>query len=435
MQEQTITHHHQSTVCVVGGGPAGMILAYLLARQGITVTLLEAQKDFDRHFRGDTIHSSIMENLDQMGLAEKLLQLPHQKADRLGFGDENDPTKRVIIADFSRLKSKYPFVTLMAQSAFLDFMAQEAGQYATFNLLMPAIAQELITEVGPNGEVVRGVRYRSGQTWGEVRADLVVAADGRTSKVRELAKLELMPLAAPMEVVWFRLTRRPNETRVSSGLITGGPTPFIILQRDDHWQIGLPMPHGGYRQLRDQGLAAFQQRLIDAIPELADRVPVELAEWRDVALLNVRSARLQQWWRPGLLLIGDAAHVMTPVGGIGINYAIQDAIVTANTLVEPLRQGTVITEHLAAIQQAREWPTRFIQAFQRNAQRIVIKPTLASGEAFTVPRFVHWLPHIPILRTLPARMIGQGVRRVDVKITGESVTSSFASVDDLHHAV
>jgi 2-polyprenyl-6-methoxyphenol hydroxylase-like FAD-dependent oxidoreductase len=253
--------------------------------------------------------------------------------------------------------------------------------------------------------------------WGEVRAELTVAADGRASKVRSLVGLEPQPLAEPMEVLWFRLPRRESDPdREESGITTGGDTPFIVLERADHWQIGLPLPHGGYRTLRNAGIEDFQQRLIRALPEFTERIRCELTEWRDIALLTVRSSRLRQWWQPGLLLIGDAAHVMTPVGGVGINYAVQDAIVAANVLVDPLQQHGVTAAHLAEIQRQREWPTRVIQLFQRVAQARVVTPALASGQPFDFPWYVHLLTRIPLLRDLPARLIGFGVRRVRVQV-------------------
>ncbi|MEM7134633.1 MAG: FAD-dependent oxidoreductase [Chloroflexota bacterium] len=410
-KNRAITARHESKVCIVGGGPAGMVLAYMLARNGISVTLLEAQKDFDRQFRGDTIHAAIMENLDQLGLAERLLQKKHYKVANITLGDSQN-SDNVQLATFSRLRTKFPYVTMMDQSRFLDFMAHEAAQYPEFNLLMRASAQSLITE----GDEVCGVQYRQGREWGEVRATLTIAADGRSSKVRKLAGLIPKPTTEPMDVLWFRLPKDEHEeVEEGLGIQAGGRLPFIRLERNDHWQCGLIVPDGGYQMLRKEGIAYLHELIIGAAPQFKTRIVETLHDWKNIAWLNVTGSRLDQWWQPGLLLIGDAAHVMTPIGGVGINYAIQDAVVAANVLSGPLQNGALTTDHLAEVQRQREWPTRFIQNFQAAAQRRILKPGVSIDEPFVIPRFVRLARHIPGIRGLLPRLISFGVRRVQVE--------------------
>ncbi|MBV7329821.1 FAD-dependent oxidoreductase [Chloroflexi bacterium TSY] len=406
-------HHHESTVCVVGGGPAGVVLSYLLARQGISVTLLEAQKDFDRDFRCDTIHAAIMENMDQLGLAARLLELPHYKMRQLSLRDAKTNGQGIKIVDFSRLKSKFPYVTMMAQPIFLNFMVEEAKQFPGFQIIMGASAQKLIQD---NDGKIQGVQYRKNREWGAVHAHLTIAADGRSSKIRKLAGFEPIPITEPMDVLWFRLSKEEDDRRQGLGGLTGGGRlPFILLERMDHWQCGLVVPNGGYQVLRKQGIGAFRELLVEHAPQLKERIGREINEWRDIAWLNVTGSRLEQWHLPGLLLIGDAAHVMTPIGGVGINYAIQDAIVAANVLTEPLNTGQVTQAHLANIQAQREWPTKFIQNLQAAAQRRIVKPGLLMDEEFVVPWFMRLVPHISLLCALPARMVGYDVRRVSVQ--------------------
>ena len=416
--EREIVERHECDVCIVGAGPAGVVLAYLLARCGISVMLLEAQKDFDRQFRGDTMHAAIMEHMDQLGLAERLLQQPHYRIEKLSLRDSKSSGEGITFVDFSRLKTKYPFVTMMAQPVFLNFMAKEAQQYRNFSLLMGAAAQELIKE-GETGTIC-GVRYQhrtedSQRVYGEVHAALVVATDGRFSRLRKLAGLEPEPTAAPMDVLWFRLPKTTEDANHGmTGLMAGGRLPFILLEREDHWQCGLTVPHGGYQMLRKKGLEELQTLVAEAAPRLEERLKNHITDWGDVAWLTVTGGRLKQWWVPGMLLIGDAAHIMSPIGGVGINYAIQDAIVAANLLVEPLQNGNVTTDHLAMIQKEREWPTKVIQRFQSMAQKRILGPALQLDKPFVIPRFMRLLPHIPFLRNLPARLIGIGVRRVTV---------------------
>ena len=410
-----ITRHHTSTVCIVGGGPAGMVLGYMFARQGISVTVLEAQKDFDRDFRGDTIHASIMDNMEELGLAEKLLQLPHYKIPQLAFG--STPDNRVALVDFSRLKTNHPYVTVMAQTLFLDLLAKESGQYSNYELIMGANVQELIQEEG----VTTGIRYRysseAGREWGEVRAQLTVAADGRASRIRKLAELEPIPTTDPLEVLWFRFPKIENDPYTAGGgLTTGKRLPIVIIEREDHWQIALVIPDGSYRGLREEGIEDFQRKFAEDMPAFAERVYQNLDEWDKIAHLQVQGSRLKQWYLEQLLFIGDAAHVMTPVGGVGINYAIQDAIVAANVLSQPLLDGTLKLADLAGVQKQREWPTRVIQSLQARVQRGILQPGLRWDQTFEPPKFLRYIPKIPILRNIPGRIIGMGVRKVTVQV-------------------
>ena len=385
-----------TTCCVVGGGPAGVVLSLLLARRGVPVVLLEEHRDFERDFRGDTVHPSTMELLDQLGLADRLLELPHTRIPRLTLQTRDSS---VVVADLSRLKTKFPYVTLMPQARFLEFLAAEAAKYPGFRLITGATVQELVEEDG----IVRGVRYRARDGWHEVRALLTVGADGRFSKVRRLAGIEPVGNAPPMDILWFRLPRRSDEPRGAGGRIGNGHM-LVLLDRDEQWQVAYVIPKGTYRQLREAGLPALRSEIAGLMPELADRVG-QLEDWKQLSLLSVESSRVPRWYTPGMLLIGDAAHVMSPVGGVGINYAIQDAVVAANVLSEPLKSGRLRLSDLAAVQRRRELPTRAIQAFQGFIQQRVVGQALSSAAVFQPPAFLQ----LPVLRDLPARLIAFGI--------------------------
>jgi 2-polyprenyl-6-methoxyphenol hydroxylase-like FAD-dependent oxidoreductase len=392
----------QTTCCIVGGGPAGAVLGLLLARQGIPVMLLEAHKDFDRYFRGDTLHSSVMELMDELGLSDRLLQIRHTKTYKYITQTADGP---VTFADFSRLKSKYPFMMIMEQVRFLDFIVAEAQRYPNFQLVMGANVQELIEEDG----IIRGVRYRGQGGWHEVRADLTVGADGRFSRTRQLANLKLIEHETPIDVLWFRLPRRPDEPEEELGEFGHGCL-LVLTNRFEYWQIGYIIPKGYYQQLHADGLEALRRSVAETMPMLADRVD-HLKEWKQVALLPVKTGRLQRWYRPGLLLIGDAAHIMSPIGGVGINYAIQDAVVAANVLSDRLKTGQVRLRHLASVQRQREWPTRIIQWFQSLSHEQIIVKTFKSGKPFKPPKIML----LPFMRDLPAKLMGYGVWPVHVK--------------------
>jgi len=336
-----IVERRQTALCVVGGGPAGAMLSLFLARKGIAVTLLEEHLDFDRDFRGDTIHPMTLAVLDQIGLARKMLQaLPHSEAHSASIETADGPFTPI---NFSHLHTPFPFVALLPQKDFLRFITDEAARYPNFTLLMGARVEELALEDG----VVCGVRYRGQQGWGEVRAPATVGCDGRFSRLRRLGGFSAITTSAPIDVLWFRLPRRADDPPEALVRFLNGRF-FILLDRGDQWQIAYAIPKGEYKKLRAQGLETLRQIIAETAPEMADRTHM-LENWRQVSLLSVAADRLTRWSRPGLLLIGDAAHTMSPVGGVGINYAIQDAVVTANTLYEPLRLGRVTADDLARV--------------------------------------------------------------------------------------
>jgi 2-polyprenyl-6-methoxyphenol hydroxylase-like FAD-dependent oxidoreductase len=401
-----ILETRQTACCIVGGGPGGAILALLLARQNIPVVLLEAHEDFDRDFRGDTIHPSVLEIMDELGLADRLLELRHSK---IRTATVMTPGGPLTLADFGRLKTKFPFIALIPQAQFLEFVIEEAKRHPNFQLTMGARVEELIEEGGE----VKGVRFREKDGWHEVRAPLTVGADGRSSRLRHLTGMEPISTSPPMDVLWFRVPRKPADpggilARFSRGHFV------VMLDRLDEWQVAYVILKGSYRRLRDEGIEKLRQSLVETVPEFADRAE-HLRDWKQVSMLSVESSRLKQWYLPGLLLIGDAAHVMSPVGGVGINYAIQDAVVAANVLAGPLRTGKLKTSDLKKVQRLRQWPTRFIQQIQTVIQRRVIAGALQANLTFRVPLFMRILLKIPYLRDSPARILAFGVRRVHLK--------------------
>lgn len=385
---------------MAGGGPAGMMLGLLLARAGVSVLVMEKHADFLRDFRGDTIHPSTLELMLELGLLREFLALPHQEVPRLiaQFGDRTVP-----IADFTHLPTRCRFIALMPQWDFLDFLARQASRYPTFQLLMETEATALIEE---NGRV-QGVRATGPAGRLDVRADLVVAADGRASVLREQAGLRVDDLGAPMDVLWFRLSRRSTDPDATMGRFDVGRI-FVLLNRGEHWQCGYVIPKGAGDEIRRRGLDAFRAAVSALLPFAADRVG-ELAGWDDVRLLTVKVDRLQQWHRPGLLCIGDAAHAMSPVGGVGINLAVQDAVAAANRLWRPLRDRAVADEDLRRVQRRREWPTRVTQWLQVVVQRRLVSRALGGGP-LRLPLFVRLLARCPLVRRLPARLVGVGIR-------------------------
>lgn len=400
---------HETGCCIVGGGPAGAVLSLLLARQGIRVTLLEMHKDFDREFRGDTIHPSVMEILDQIGLAEKLHAIPHTKVS----GPTLQFANGVITPfDLGRLETRFPYILMVAQSQFLDFITAEAAKYPEFRLVLHANVTRLIEQQG----VVRGVRYAAPDGTHEMRAALTVGADGRFSLIRRLARFEPVKTSPPMDVLWFRLPKLPGEPQISSGAFggIGGGRIFILLERNEYWQGGFVFPKGLYQELRAKGVEAVRQQISEIAPRFAKHAEA-LTDWSQLTLLSVESSRCLRWHKPGLLLIGDAAHVMSPVGGVGINYAIQDAVVAANVLSGALKSGKVSDADLAEVQRQREWPTRAIQAFQSFMQKKVIASVLQSQRAGNIPWQLRLLSKLPIIRDLPPRLIAFGLRRVRLK--------------------
>jgi 2-polyprenyl-6-methoxyphenol hydroxylase-like FAD-dependent oxidoreductase len=405
-EDAEIRDVHQTSCCIVGGGPGGVMLALLLARRGVSVTLLEMHKDFDREFRGDTIHPSIMEILDQIGLADKLHEIPHTKVTGPTLQFANGPFRPF---DLGRLKTRFPYILIVPQVRFLEFITREAAKYPQFKLIMHANVQKMIEEDG----VVRGVRYLGPDGTHEVRADLTVAADGRFSQLRRLASFEPIKTSPPMDVLWFRLPKLPGEPEISGGVFgaIGRGRIFIMLERTDYWQSGLVFPKGQYQEMRAKGVEEVRKSIIEIEPRFA-RHAEHLTDWQQFTLLSVESNRCPLWHKPGLLLIGDAAHVMSPVGGVGINYAIQDAVVAANVLTKPLLAGRVSDADLAEVQRQREWPTRAIQAMQSFMQRNLVANALHAQQAVSIPWQLKLFVRIPILRNLPSKMIAFGLRRV-----------------------
>jgi 2-polyprenyl-6-methoxyphenol hydroxylase-like FAD-dependent oxidoreductase len=407
--DEEILDTQETSCCIVGGGPAGAMLSLLLARRGILVTLLEMHKDFDREFRGDTIHPSTLEILDQLGLAEKLHEIPHTKV--------SGPTIKFADGDFrpfdlGRLRTRFPYILLVPQVRFLEFITREAAKYPSFKLVMHANVNQLLKENG----TIRGVHYLASDGAHEIRSSLTVGADGRFSLLRRLAGFEPEKTSPPMDVLWFRLPKLPGEPEIVGGAFggIGGGRIFILLERNEYWQAGLVFPKGQYQKLHGAGVEAVRKSIAQIEPRFA-RHAESLTEWHQLTLLSVESSRCPVWHKPGLLLIGDAAHVMSPVGGVGINYAIQDAVVAANVLSARLKSGRVSDADLAEVQRQREWPTRLIQSGQSFLQRRVIAGAFTTGEAGKVPWQLRLFSKIPVLRDLPARLIAFGPRRVRLK--------------------
>ena len=395
--------------CIAGGGPAGLMLGYLLARAGVDATVLEKHTDFLRDFRGDTIHPSTLTVLQDLGLLDAFLQLPHDEVAELSgdvFGE------LFTIADFRHLPAPRPFLVLVPQWDFLGFIADQARKLPHFHLHMGAKAERVIEEDGR----VAGVEVVSGEQRWTIRSNLVVAADGRHTTIRESAGLRATDVGAPMDVLWFRLTRDAHHHPDRTGGIIRPGAMLVMLDRRSYWQCAYVIPKGSLETLQAEGIARFRQRVVAIAPWLAPQVG-ELAGWDDVKLLSVQITDLARWYRDGLLCIGDAAHAMSPVGGVGINLAIQDAVAAANILAAPLREGRLETGDLAAVQKRRRWPARVTQHAQVAIQNAVLSPLLARKDApAQPPRILKLLRRFPLLRRLPARLVGIGVRPERVKI-------------------
>ncbi len=401
-----IKHVEQTTCCIVGGGPAGAMLALLLARQGVPIVLLEAHTDFDRDFRGDTVHPSVLNILNELGLADRLLEIQHTRMPALSFQTSAGP---ITVIDLEHLHGRFPYIAMIPQVKFLEFIISEAQKYPDFHLVMGAQVDELIEKDGK----VCGVRYHGHDGWYEVQAILTVGTDGRFSRIRKLAGFEPVKTSPPMDILWFRLSRKPSDSALTFGRFA--PQLIVaIINRDDYWQVGYVIPKGQYQQIRAAGLEHLQQKLASAVPELADRVN-ELQAWKQISVLSVESNYIPRWYRPGLLLIGDAAHVMSPVGGVGINYAVQDAVVAANVLGGKLRYGIVEQHDLARVQRLRALPTRFIQLLQSLVQQRVLAVVLNSDQPVTMPAFLRFVLRLPGVRVLPARIVAYGLWPVHVK--------------------
>jgi 2-polyprenyl-6-methoxyphenol hydroxylase-like FAD-dependent oxidoreductase len=387
--------------CIAGGGPAGMMLGYLLARAGVKVVVLEKHGDFLRDFRGDTIHPSTLEVMHELGVLDEFLKLPHQKVYELNaqIGEV-----RLTIADFRHLPTRCGFIAFMPQWDFLNFVAEKAARYPGFDLMMKAEVTGLIEEAGR----VTGVSARTPNGTIEVRADLIVGADGRSSIVREKAGLQVKEYGAPMDVLWFRLRRTAEDPVATMGRFDTGRI-FISLNRGDYWQCGFVIPKGQFEEMRRQEFATFRAAIVKLAPYAKDSAQ-DLRGWDDVKLLTVRVDRLIDWFRPGLLCIGDAAHAMSPVGGVGINLAIQDAVAAANVLFKPLREGGPAIEQLRQLQRRREFPTRVTQWLQVAVQRRIIARVLGQTGPLKPPFPVRLLGKVPFMRRIPARIVGLGIR-------------------------
>src|SRR5262245_2521643 len=387
--------------CVAGGGPAGMMLGYLLARAGVQVLVLEKHGDFLRDFRGDTIHPSTLEVMYELGMLEEFLRLPHQKVYEL---NAQVGQMQVTIADFRHLPTHCRYIAFMPQWDFLNFLADQATRFPSFALKMETEVIDLVQESGR----VTGILASTPHGEIEVRAELVVGADGRNSIVREKADLKVKEFGAPMDVLWFRLSRSPDDPIATMGRFDSGRI-FITINRGEYWQCGYGILKGRFEAMRQQECEAFREEIRQLAPFARGRVG-ELRNWDDVKLLTVRVDRLLEWFRPGLLCIGDAAHAMSPVGGVGINLAIQDAVAAANVLLNPLRQGQVTSDHLRQIQRRRELPTRITQWLQVVVQQRIIARVLGDKRPVKAPLAARLLATIPFLRRIPARIVGYGVR-------------------------
>ena len=396
-----MTTESYHTCCIAGGGPAGMMLGFLLARAGVDVIVVEKHGDFLRDFRGDTIHPSTLELMHELGLLDDFLKRPHQEAGRITgvVGDEE-----VVVADFSHLPTKCRFIGLMPQWDFLDFMKERATRYPTFHLRMRAEVVGLIEEAGR----VVGVRAKTPEGPLEVRAGLIVGADGRHSTVRELSGLRVQDIGAPIDVLWMRLPRRPSDPVSLFGRFASGKV-FVMLDRGDYWQCAYLIRKGGLDEIRRRGLDAFRESVAEVAPLMRDRVG-ELKDWDDIKLLTVTVDRLRRWYRPGLLCIGDAAHAMSPIGGVGINLAIQDAVASANILAAPLRAGPVGADALREVQRRREFPTRLTQRLQVFVQDRILSGILTRKTQLSLPLPLRLIRAFPILSRIPARVIGMGFR-------------------------
>ncbi|HEY1682499.1 MAG TPA: FAD-dependent oxidoreductase [Candidatus Tumulicola sp.] len=403
-----------TTCAIVGGGPCGMMLGVLLARAGVDVTVLEKYPDFFRDFRGDTIHPSTLELLYELGWLDDFLKLPHDQLERVGARINGE---YVEVGDFTRLPTHCKFIALMPQWDFLNFLAERGKRYPTFRLLMKTNGTDIVVQ---NGRVT-GVIASDDDGSATIDAKLVVGTDGRHSTMRERAGMAVENLGAPMDVLWMRITKRAGDPVQPLGSMRDGRI-LVTIDRNEYWQCAFLIPKGTFDQLKAAGIEALQRDIVDAVPQLEDRVK-EIDDWSKVSLLEVRVDRLEKWYRPGLLCIGDAAHAMSPIGGVGINLAIQDAVASANALAAPLLAGEDTGPALERIQVRRMFPTKVTQAFQVFVQEHAIAPIIGGTATIDRPPLAMRLfEAFPRLRGLPARLIGMGVRPEHVR-TPDAFTS------------
>jgi 2-polyprenyl-6-methoxyphenol hydroxylase-like FAD-dependent oxidoreductase len=394
------------TCVIAGGGPAGIMLGLLLARAGVDVMILEKHRDFLRDFRGDTIHPSTLQIMYELGVLDAFLARAHQEVRELrGIIGRSE----ISLADFTHLPTHCKFIALMPQWDFLNFLAEAGSRFPGFHLRTEAEVTDLVAE---GGRII-GVQGHGPEGPFEVRADLVVGADGRHSVVRERAGLRVTNLGAPIDVLWMRLSKRAGDPGQTLGRINHGRM-LVTLDRGDYWQCAFVIRKGGFDQIRERGLASFQGDIVRIAPFLGDRV-AELDDWDDVKLLTVAVDRLERWWRPGLLCIGDCAHAMSPIGGVGINLAIQDAVAAANRLARPLLDHNLTDQDLAAVQRRRILPTRLTQGMQVAIQQRVLDPVIGSDRPISAPWPLRLFNHLPVLRRIPARLIGMGFRPEHVR--------------------
>jgi 2-polyprenyl-6-methoxyphenol hydroxylase-like FAD-dependent oxidoreductase len=391
-----------------------MMLGFLLARAGVRVVVLEKHTDFLRDFRGDTVHPSTLELIYELGLLDEFLKLPHRTVDRLSL---QVGKRRIRLIDLTHLPTQCKFIALMPQWDFLNFLADHGRRYSQFDLRMRAEATDLIER----GDRVAGVRVKTPDGVLTVEADLVVGCDGRHSTVREKAGFQSDDYGAPMDALWFRITRRDSDGADVFGHIEAGAL-LVMLDRGDYWQCAYVIPKGGIDRVKADGIEAFRNHVVALSPFLADRVG-ELRSFDDIMLLSVMVNRLRQWWRPGLICIGDAAHAMSPIGGVGINIAVQDAVAAANRLAAPLKAGTTTSGDLQAIQARRDFPARMTQKIQLTMQNRIIGPALQATREPKPPLLFKLFDAFPVLRRIPARLLALGIQPEHVQTPDIGVTS------------
>ena len=391
----------KTQVCIIGGGPAGVMAAYLFALRGIDVVLLEGKPDFDREFRGDTLHASSLEILDQLGLADDVMQRATSRLQNLSltFSD-----RVMTMADFSAMDTKFPFVALIPQEKFLNYMVGKAKAFPGFHILMGAQVRELKESDGK----ITGVKFTHEGNEHELEASLTIGADGRGSSARRLAKIDLGKTSPPMDVVWFKLPL-PSIGEIAEAVSgrVGSGVMIIIVNRKEYLQVGYVIMKGGYKHLREQGIEHFHQIIRDLSPELSD-VITGIKDWSEMAILSVVTGRVEQWYKDGLLLIGDAAHIMSPVGGVGINYAIQDAVAAVNLLADPIRENRLTVSDLAAVQKRREGAVAAVQGVQSFIQNRIVSQALKSDKAFTPPLPMKLASRLPFVRKKLAHFLAYG---------------------------